>query len=69
LIGDGRGTILPDGSAGSIRAALTAFERVRTTAAAMALRLRDYVRAEHDADPNAGRLRDLYSAVWSTPRD
>jgi teichuronic acid biosynthesis glycosyltransferase TuaC len=69
LIGDGRGTILPDGSAGSIRAALIAFERNRTTAAAMAMRLRDYVRAEHDADTNAGRLRDLYSSVWSTPLD
>jgi teichuronic acid biosynthesis glycosyltransferase TuaC len=64
LIGDRRGTILPEVSSASIAAALAAFERDRSTAATMAHRLRDHVHAEHDADINAGRLRDLYRSVW-----
>ncbi len=67
LIGDQRGTILPDVSSDSIVAALTSFERDRSMAAAMGLRLRDYVRREHDVDINAERLRELYHSVSSAP--
>lgn len=66
LIGDGRGTIMPDPSVASIGKALAAFEGDRAGARDMAHRLRDYVLAEHDADTNAARLAELYRSIWST---
>ena len=65
LLGDDRGTILPDVSAGSIATALTAFLADRDGAAAAAKRLGALVVDAYDVDRNAARLVDLYRAAES----
>jgi teichuronic acid biosynthesis glycosyltransferase TuaC len=63
LLADDRGVLLEEVSAAAIGAALDAFANDRSTAAQRAARLGAFVRAEHDADTNAGRLRAIYEAV------
>jgi teichuronic acid biosynthesis glycosyltransferase TuaC len=60
LLGDGRGTLLPDVSVGSIAAALRTFAADREGAAAAAGRLGEYVLERYDVDRNAARLVELY---------
>jgi teichuronic acid biosynthesis glycosyltransferase TuaC len=66
LLGDDRGTILPDVSSGSIVAALRSFLADRERAAAAAGRLRDHVVDRYDVDRNAARLVELYRAAESS---
>ena len=67
LLGDDRGTILPDVSAEAIGQALAAFEANREAAREAAIRLRDHVLANHDVDTNAGILLERYRRL--APRD
>ena len=60
LLGDDRGTILGEVSTEAIGEALALFGRRRNEAKAAAMRLREFVLAEHDADVNAGRLLNQY---------
>jgi teichuronic acid biosynthesis glycosyltransferase TuaC len=63
LLGDGRGTLLPDVSTEAVAHALVQFNAEHDRAAAAATRLRAHVRAEYDVDVNAARLLDHYSAI------
>ena len=65
LLGNDRGTILPEVSAGSIATALTAFLADRDGADAAAKRLGDLVVDAYDVDRNAARLVDIYRAAES----
>jgi teichuronic acid biosynthesis glycosyltransferase TuaC len=65
LLGDDRGAILPEVTAGAIGEALIAFETHRSAAKAAADRLRTHVLAEHDVDANAGRLLEDYRSMRS----
>ena len=68
LLGDGRGTILPEISARAIEDALVGFAGHRAEAEAAARRLRAHVVADYDVDVNAARLVDHYrSAAASLP--
>jgi teichuronic acid biosynthesis glycosyltransferase TuaC len=67
LLGDDRGTILPDVSAGAIAAALTRFVADRDGAAAAARRLGEFVVDAYDVDRNAARLVDIYRAAQGGP--
>ena len=60
LLGDDRGTILGEVSTEAIGEALALFGRRRYEAKAAAMRLREFVLAEHDVDVNAGRLLNQY---------
>lgn len=63
LLGDGRGTLLPDVSAESVGASLAAFAANPATARDAAGRLRALVVDRYDVDANAARLVDLYDSV------
>jgi teichuronic acid biosynthesis glycosyltransferase TuaC len=63
LLGDDRGTILPNISAPSIAAALTRFTDDRAAAEAAAGRLRELVQRDYDVDTNAARLLTWYRSV------
>ena len=63
LLGDDRGTILPNTSAAAIAQALTDFEGHRSAFAAASARLRAFVLTEHDVDKNAARLLGLYGSL------
>ncbi len=69
LLGDDRGRIMAEVSAGSVEAALRAFQAGRPDAAAAAERLRRHVLEEYDVDRNAARLLAIYrSAAEVGPR-
>ena len=63
ILGDGRGTILPEVSAGAVRDALAAFAAAPDTARAQGERLREHVYRDYDVDVNAGRLVEHYRAI------
>lgn len=63
LLGDGRGTIMPEVTAAAVAAALRQFQADRAGAAVAADRLRAHVRAAYDVDRNAGRLLEIYRAA------
>ena len=63
LLGDDRGTILPNTSAAAIAQALTDFEGHRSAFAAASARLLAFVLTEHDVDKNAARLLGLYGSL------
>ncbi|MBA2632968.1 MAG: glycosyltransferase [Chloroflexi bacterium] len=69
LLGDGRGTVLPDVSAEAVARAVTHFIEHRNEAQTAADRLQRYVREEHDVDRNAARLLDMYRAVLRPRRN
>ncbi len=56
LLGDGRGTLLPEVSASAVSSALTSFRADPQAAAVAAVALRDHVRAHYDVDTNAREL-------------
>lgn len=60
LLGEDRGTILPDISAAAVATALSAFLERQDEAKAAAGRLREHVRAHYDVDLNAARLLEHY---------
>lgn len=66
LLGDDRGTTLPEVSAGSIASALTGFVTDRDGAEAAARRLGDLVVDAYDVDRNAARLVEYYRAAAGT---
>ncbi len=63
LLGDGRGTLLPEVSSAAIRAALEAFRDDPDGGREMGRRLRDHVRREFDVDSNATRLLAGYREI------
>lgn len=63
LLGEDRGTILPEVTSATIADALDAFEAHRPEAGAAAVRLRAHVLTEHDVDTNAARLLDAYASM------
>jgi teichuronic acid biosynthesis glycosyltransferase TuaC len=60
LIGEGRGTLLPEVSVPAIRDALAGFLADRPAAAEASARLAEHVRADYDVDRNASRLLEIY---------
>jgi teichuronic acid biosynthesis glycosyltransferase TuaC len=63
LLGDDRGTLLPDISAAAIEDAVNAFVSDPDRALGAAVRLREHVRANFDVDRNAARLLEIYRQV------
>jgi teichuronic acid biosynthesis glycosyltransferase TuaC len=63
LLGNDRGTTLPDVSRASIAAALTRFLDDRSAAEAAAARLREFVVRDYDVDTNAARLVARYRSI------
>jgi len=63
LLGEDRGTMLPEISAGAVATALSAFLERQDEANAAAGRLREHVRAYYDVDLNAARLLAHYRSV------
>ena len=63
LLGDGRGTILPEISARAIEDALVGFAGHRAEAEKAAGRLRALVVADYDVDVNAARLVEYYRSA------
>ena len=63
LLGDDRGTLLPDGSASAIAAALKDVRNHPETAQAATSRLRDHVVENYDVAKNAAALVELYRRV------
>ncbi len=69
LLGDGRGTLLPDISAEAIRSALATFVGDHDQAKRAADRLREHVLTSYDVQRNTERLIECYrSAIGSRPR-
>jgi teichuronic acid biosynthesis glycosyltransferase TuaC len=66
LLGQDRGTLLPETSTEAVARALMAFAANREEARLAGRRLRDHVRAEYDVDANARRLLDHYRAAGVT---
>ncbi len=60
LLGDRRGTLLPEVSARAVGEALVGFQGRRSEAEEAASRLREFVLVNHDVDVNAGRLLEVY---------
>jgi teichuronic acid biosynthesis glycosyltransferase TuaC len=63
LLGDGRGTIMPEVTAAAVVNALRRFQADRPGAAAAADRLRAHVHDAYDVDRNVGRLLEIYRAA------
>jgi teichuronic acid biosynthesis glycosyltransferase TuaC len=67
ILGDGRGTILPEVSAGAVRDALTGFAASPDDARAAGQRLRAHVLSDYDVDVNAVRLLASYRSIIGDP--
>jgi teichuronic acid biosynthesis glycosyltransferase TuaC len=63
LLGEDRGTLLPEISARAVGTALSAFLERRDEAEAAARRLREHVREHYDVNLNATRLLEHYRSV------
>ena len=63
LLGDGRGTVMPDVTPASIRDALVAFRASADDRRVRAERLRLHVLERYDVDRNAGRLLAYYREI------
>lgn len=63
ILGEGRGTILPEVSVGAVRDALAAFAASPDAARAAGERLRAHVLSQYDVDVNAARLLASYRSV------
>jgi teichuronic acid biosynthesis glycosyltransferase TuaC len=63
LLGEDRGTLLPEISSAAVAGALRSFADHRPEAAAAAGRLRTFVMRKHDVHANARRLADHYRAA------
>ena len=63
LLGEGRGTVLPEISAGAVVRALSSFLAARESAMEAAGRLRAHIHADHDVDVNAARLIAHYHQI------
>jgi teichuronic acid biosynthesis glycosyltransferase TuaC len=63
ILGDGRGTILPEVSAEAVRDALSAYATSQDAARAAGERLRAHVLSEYDVDVNAARLLASYRSI------
>lgn len=67
LLGDGRGTLMPDVSSAAIASALTSFRAEPAAAAVAAAKLRDHVRAHYDVETNARELLGSYRRAGGEP--
>jgi teichuronic acid biosynthesis glycosyltransferase TuaC len=66
LLGEGRGTIMPDVSARAVADALRGFQADRGRAAEAADRLRQHVLDEYDVDRNGLKLLEIYRSAAGT---